>query len=403
MLEWDHLPRSPKDLPVASPGRRQDASVRGLKEALSAHSAEIRTVLADAGVLLLRGWAVRSEQDFQLAMLALGWPPLSDYFPREAGRRPLGQPGCEYVWPTNSLRQTGAYLSSEVLPHTENYYAVQMPRYVCFWCHRPAWFGGDTCLIDSASVFDDLPKALQHKLSRSAFRIRRVVSREDLKALYGIHGSASLQRLREEYAQRGVRLQPHPADTDAYELVEFQKPSVLQSSSRTGRRQTSICFNFGECGVAAREALLAGLKRRGFFNGPKWAIHRSLWLAARRWPVFRSFLGHLDAIWLFLLDASQAFRRWRHPPPHSCVKQTLGDSLSRKQQERLGSALASHTYAFHWRRGDILLLDNTRTLHDGLPGFGLRRLRVILLGELKLPQSLHRLHCGVFAIDDETH
>ena len=44
-------------------------------------------------------------------------------------------------------------------------------------------------------------------------------------------------------------------------------------------------------------------------------------------------------------------------------------------------ALAEHAVAVPWRKGDMLIVDNGRMLHDGLPGAGPRRLRVALLGQ----------------------
>ena len=44
----------------------------------------------------------------------------------------------------------------------------------------------------------------------------------------------------------------------------------------------------------------------------------------------------------------------------------------------------------------MLLLDNARVLHDGLPGYGRRSLKVALLGECATPQSLTTLWPGIF-------
>jgi hypothetical protein len=54
--------------------------------------------------------------------------------------------------------------------------------------------------------------------------------------------------------------------------------------------------------------------------------------------------------------------------------------------------------AFAWRQGDVLFIDNARTLHDGLPGLGPRHLNVALLGEMALPMphSQHRLCSGAY-------
>jgi len=43
------------------------------------------------------------------------------------------------------------------------------------------------------------------------------------------------------------------------------------------------------------------------------------------------------------------------------------------------SPFAAHASVFRWQRGDVLLVDNSRVLHDGLPGFGPRRLWVSMM------------------------
>ena len=48
-------------------------------------------------------------------------------------------------------------------------------------------------------------------------------------------------------------------------------------------------------------------------------------------------------------------------------------------EEAFASALADQVVAFPWQRGDVLLVDNTRMMHDGLPGVGPRKLHVALL------------------------
>ena len=80
---------------------------------------------------------------------------------------------------------------------------------------------------------------------------------------------------------------------------------------------------------------------------------------------------------------------------------SLGDALSEREEDQLARALGESAVAFRWRQGDVLLLDNARILHDGLPGYGRRSLYVALLGECVLPQSLAQLWPGVF--DESAH
>eukprot|EP00966_Prymnesium_polylepis_P253497 5859288-Prymnesium_polylepis.1 len=76
--------------------------------------------------------------------------------------------------------------------------------------------------------------------------------------------------------------------------------------------------------------------------------------------------------------------------------QPLGQALDARQQEELAHALGMNAVAVRWCRGDVLLLDNARVLHDGLPGYGTRSLKVALLGECATPQSLTTLWPGIF-------
>ena len=114
-------------------------------------------LVVGAGALLLRGWSVDSEEDFERAMARLPLRPIADYFPAEPGRRPPAAAGK--CWQTNSLKSTGGYIGGEVLPHSECYYALEPPTYAAFCCLRAPWLGGQTALFDGAGALASLPMA----------------------------------------------------------------------------------------------------------------------------------------------------------------------------------------------------------------------------------------------------
>ena len=67
-----------------------------------------------------------------------------------------------------------------------------------------------------------------------------------------------------------------------------------------------------------------------------------------------------------------ARRRRAHAQPRGssgakAARPTLGEALSPAEGEQLGRALAQHASIFSWARGDVLLIDNARVLHDGEP------------------------------------
>ena len=62
--------------------------------------------------------------------------------------------------------------------------------------------------------------------------------------------------------------------------------------------------------------------------------------------------------------------------------ETLGERLTDEEAELIAESLAQNATRVEWQRGDLLIIDNSMILHDGLPGFGPRRkLHVALLRE----------------------
>jgi hypothetical protein len=55
----------------------------------------------------------------------------------------------------------------------------------------------------------------------------------------------------------------------------------------------------------------------------------------------------------------------------------------------LAAAVRRRFSSFRWQRGDVLLVDNLKMAHSGMPGFGPRRLRAMICNPLPVP-------CGPF-------
>ena len=146
---------------------------------------------------------------------------LHDYFPAEHGRDEVyvsSRSGFT-VWPTNSLTLTGGYLTPEVVPHTENYYAVRgIPDEIAFCCERAPWFGGETALFNGFAAFGALPIPLQQKLEQPC-AIRRFLSWE---RLFERHGIASEAELQQQLDGTGARQLPLPASS-GYVGLEFPR------------------------------------------------------------------------------------------------------------------------------------------------------------------------------------
>src|SRR5262249_28236025 len=95
---------------------------------------------------------------------------IHDVMLSEAGRTLVN--GSKYVLHTNTLYKTGGTLEFEGLFHNENYYVPDVPRYISFFCITPSWQGGETGLINTAKLFQDLPAVLQQKLEKQTYVVR---------------------------------------------------------------------------------------------------------------------------------------------------------------------------------------------------------------------------------------
>ena len=371
---------------------------------------------------------------------------LDDYCPAEHGRdHPrTAINSSTTIWPTNRLRTTGGYLQMDVVPHTECFYALNQPRVCAFYCQRSSWLGGETALFDGSAALNALPPRLRSKLGKET-SVRRVHSLSRLRERHGeailehlpgmtAGAGATWQLLDDRLGHDALvaltlrrtvastvpppplispppRQQSGPRGEDSDgDRAYNDKNSGDGSQPSTSLGILHVRFNFGELSylTGARHALLRGLLRRGLFAGRKWAMHRWLWKLALCRPdgIVGALLSAFDSIpgWLSsprsMLRAVLDERRVaaararversrrgqssrRKKAKDNAALRTLTELLSEHEAEQLADSLAEHVSAVRWQSGDVLLVDNTRILHDGLPGFGpFRKLHVALLTQV---------------------
>ena len=306
--------------------------------------------------------------------------------------------------------------------------SAEAPTALAFHCEVAPWLGGETALFDGVGPLRQLPRSLTDKLRRP-HAVRRLLTLDRLRRRHGV-GAEQLAELRSACARAGASLRLVGSGAAADEVVEI---SFARAALVEGPRP-KLHLNFGEFGAAARWSLLHGLLQRGLFAGWRWAMHRALWTLALLSPPAARLLQWIDRLpgalrhpLAALRDVCEqrAIRRARAEllaeeqaameaaaveaaagvatPAHKrggrsrhrrraarrrpkanddAAPQlpTLGEMLCEREGEQLGQALAEHASIFYWQRGDVLLVDNTHVLHDGLPGLGPRRLWVSLLG-----------------------
>ena len=129
------------------------------------------------------------------------------------------------------------------------------------------------------------------------------------------------------------------------------------------------------------------------------------WAAASRWPLIRKLISIVDELpgWLRQPRRMLALRAERQAAAAAAEAAADGDGWP-TLGEPLGAAAASRSAArsaparrsSRGRAGDVLLIDNRRVMHDGLPGFGPRQLRALFFDAFEMPQAMERRGSGVF-------
>ncbi|MDT8914977.1 TauD/TfdA family dioxygenase [Amycolatopsis sp. PS_44_ISF1] len=104
--------------------------------------ARVRSAMAEAGAVLLRGFEVDGTDDFAAVVAAFGGERL-EYSERSTPRKSLG--GRVYT-------STDYAKDKEIFFHNENSYQASWPRWLYFYCSVPAARGGATPLADIREV-----------------------------------------------------------------------------------------------------------------------------------------------------------------------------------------------------------------------------------------------------------
>ena len=127
---------------------------------LNNHQDEVESALINYGAVAIRGYEVKTPEQFQQVGLNI-FPELRNQYPGGAPRHQV----TEYVWTASELP---SYLT--ISGHTElSSSPSNQPDYILFFCPQVARSGGETPVIDMKSVLSDLPEQLQQKCSHTRF------------------------------------------------------------------------------------------------------------------------------------------------------------------------------------------------------------------------------------------
>lgn len=343
-------------------------SLSDLCALLGRHSTDIVADLAEHGAILLRGFDLRTSHDFERAVLSIqGMKGMASAFNSEPGRVVVDD--TKYVLHTNTLYKTGGgwFIGGF---HTENHYVADVPRFISFFCLRPSRQGGETGLLDTAGLYRELPPELQHALQERRYAVGGFVPLAQLDQRYGV----GVERLEQLARERGFDV----AERGGERCLAFHKPFVARHP--LSGELSLMCNLSGELGSIglARELHKAFLPD---YRGLRWLPHRALWRAVltldavlhprTAWPALDALLQRLQ----------------REPKREPVDAKWLRNVASSRHMSRVARSLRKNFACFRWQTGDLLLIDNIRVAHSGMPGFGARELRALIATPIDMPLS----------------
>ncbi|MFC5490339.1 TauD/TfdA family dioxygenase [Dokdonella soli] len=341
-----------------------------LERFLKLNSDFVLEKIARCGAVLFRGFDIKSSDDFERVILSIkGMQGMAEVLMSEPGRDRAD--GARFVLHTNTQYKTGGGLDFMGF-HSENFYTPDVPRFISFLCMKPSLFGGETGLVDMTGVYSDLPTVLKTRLEKNTF-LCNYLPLADLQSRYGV----DLAEIEEFCSLADLPL----SVVHGVRSVLVYKPCVFEHPITSEKTLvTNISVELRNFGFKPRvlEAF------RPDFSDLRWTIHRFVW----RNPWIQEIprvLRHPVATWREMYGAEAEDRAANGEA--RVRPRRIGFEFTEADVQILARSVRRNFSSFTWRENDVLVIDNLKMEHTGMPGFGKRELRAMICNPTSMTRS----------------
>lgn len=355
-----------------------------LQEFLATHATKLLEDIAKYGAVLLRGFDIDSDQQFEKAILSIpDFHGISDAFMSENGRTHVGD--LKYVLHTNSVYKTGGTLYLGGF-HTENYYSADVPSYICFYCLKPSILGGETGIINTEKIYRHLNDGLKKKLEEQAYFVSKWLVSEVAERYH-----LSVEKVEEICNYFDLPI----VGAGKERFILMYKPSVF---AHPVTQEKALQVNLFELPTLNKEL------RKCFMNdyqGRAWFWHRFFWkLPTSVFHVLESLaLGSISLVkspvhsYKFVQNQALALLAKRKIDLTNHNKIKVGSCFNDQEIKELAQSIRSYYSSCLWKKGDIMLIDNRKVMHAGMPGMGPRSIRVIIGNPVDMRYTVKESGC----------
>src|SRR5581483_1333835 len=350
---------------------------------LKVNSESLMEDVAKYGALLFRGFEIHSDRDFENAILSIeGLQGISEAFMAEQGRERVGD--LKYVLHTNTIFKTGGTLYLGGF-HSENYYNPDVPGFISFCCLKPSDVGGETGLINMEKVYEHLDEELKKKLEDKACLVEKWLLR-DVADRYKI----SIEMLEGICHQFDLPI----VGEGENRLILMHKPNVFLHPDTQKKALQINFFSLPTLNKVLRKDFLKDYQgKTWFWHRFVWKLPHSIFKAIENVFVFFATLLHSPKEQLKIAASKKktqkAFEKLgqKFPKVSSC--------FSEKDIEHLSGLMRNFYCSSLWKKGDILLVDNKKVAHAGMPGTGPRLVRALISNPLEMGYSPTQSGCFI--------
>jgi alpha-ketoglutarate-dependent taurine dioxygenase len=338
-----------------------------LQQFLAANSAQVLEDIAKYGAVLLRGFDVNSDEQFEKTILSVPqFRGISEAFMAENGRIHVGD--LKYVLHTNSVYKTGGTLYLGGF-HTENYYSPDVPGYIFFYCGQPSALGGETGIINTQKIYQNLDDALKEKMEKNSFFVSQWLITE-VAQRYGLE-TETIEKIAKHFNLPIV-------GTGNERFILMYKPSVCIHPST---QEKALQINLFELPTLNRQ-LRACFKAD--YKGNDWFWHRFFWSLPD--PIFHSIEFLAIVLIAFFNSPKNSYKIVRNKIASYFANKKIdkraedrvGACFTEKDVTHLAQLMRDHYSSCLWKKGDVLLIDNRKVMHAGMPGKGERVIRAMI-------------------------
>jgi alpha-ketoglutarate-dependent taurine dioxygenase len=371
---------SENDMPlVIEANERKD--LKFLQEFLKTNSDSLMEEAGKHGALLFRGFDIQSDKDFETGILSInGLHGISNAFMAEHGRETVE--GLKYVLHTNTIYKTGGTLYLGGF-HSENYYSADVPGFISFCCLKPPELGGETGLINMEKVYEHLDDELKKKLEQSPYFVGKwLVS--DVAERYKL----DTKTVEEICRQFDLPIVGEGED----KLVLMFKPSVFEHPVTQKKAFQINFFSLPTLDSALRKRFMDDYQgNTWFWHRFFWKLPSSLFKSIENMAVFFISLFHSPKE---VFEIAKSKRKTENAFKKLNLKlKKVNSCFTETDINKLAGEMRNSYCSIIWQKGDILLVDNRKVVHAGMPGSGSRLVRALITNPIQMKYTQDQSGC----------